>query len=64
MALAVSRQPLAVEARIRAHVCPRGICGGQSGTGRDFFLRVLRFYPVNIILPRLSRLIYRLGDEQ
>jgi hypothetical protein len=33
MAQAVSRRPLTAEARFRARVNPRGIFGGQSGTG-------------------------------
>jgi hypothetical protein len=36
MAQAVSRRPLTAEARIRARLNPRGICGGQSGTGTGF----------------------------
>jgi hypothetical protein len=32
MAQAVSRRPLILEARVRARVSPRGICGGQSDT--------------------------------
>jgi hypothetical protein len=33
VAQAVSRRPLAAEARIRSRISPCGICGGQSGTG-------------------------------
>jgi hypothetical protein len=36
MAQAVSRRPLTAEAR----VSPRGICGGQNGTGTGFSLSV------------------------
>jgi hypothetical protein len=56
MAQVVSRRPLTAEARVRARLNPCGICGGQSGTGIGF-LRGLRFSPVNIIPPSLSKLI-------
>jgi hypothetical protein len=36
MAQVVSRRPLTAEARVRARVNARGICGGQSGTGTGF----------------------------
>jgi hypothetical protein len=36
MAQEVSRRPLTAEARVRSRVSPRGICGGQSGTGTRF----------------------------
>jgi hypothetical protein len=36
MAQAVSRRPLTAEARVRSSISPRGIYGGQSGTGTDF----------------------------
>jgi hypothetical protein len=36
MAQAVSRRPLAAEARVRARINLCGICGLQSGTGTDF----------------------------
>jgi hypothetical protein len=36
MAQVVSRRPLTAEARVRARVCPRRICAGQSGTGTGF----------------------------
>jgi hypothetical protein len=50
MAQVVSRRPLTAEARVRARVNPRGICGGQSGIGTGFS-------PANIIPPSLSKLI-------
>jgi hypothetical protein len=53
----------AAEIEVREHVSPCGICGGQSGTGTDFFPIYLVF-PVNIIPPLLSMLIYYLGDKQ
>jgi hypothetical protein len=36
MAQVVSRRPFTAEARVRARVNPRGICGGQSGTETGF----------------------------
>jgi hypothetical protein len=36
MTQVVSRRPLTAEARVRARVNPRGICGGQIGTGTGF----------------------------
>jgi hypothetical protein len=36
MAHAVSRLLLTAEARVRAQIGPRGICGGQSDTGTCF----------------------------
>jgi hypothetical protein len=63
MAQAVSRRPLTEEARVRARVSARGICGGQSGTGTDFS-PTFSVFLVNIIPPWLSMLIRHLEDEQ
>jgi hypothetical protein len=46
---AVSRWLPTAVARVRTQVTSCGICGGQSGTGEDFF-RVLRF-PMPILIP-------------
>jgi hypothetical protein len=62
MVLAVRRQHLTAEARIRPQVSPCEICGEQSGTGRGFSPSSSVF-PVNIIPPWLSILIYHLEDE-
>jgi hypothetical protein len=44
MAQAVSRRPLTAEAQVRFQVSPRGICGGQSGTGTGFS-------PITLVFP-------------
>jgi hypothetical protein len=62
MAQAVSSQPLTPEARFHARVSPCSTSGEQSGT-EIVALRRLRF-PVSITSPRLSILIYHLGNEQ
>jgi hypothetical protein len=36
IAQAVSRQPVAAKARFRSHVSTCEICGGESGTTKDF----------------------------
>jgi hypothetical protein len=62
MAQAVSSRLLTAEARVPVLVRPRGICGGQSGTGTGFYSSSL-VSPADIIPPSLSTLIYHLGDE-
>jgi hypothetical protein len=57
MAQVVSHRPLTAEARVN----PRGICGGQSGTGTDFSPSSSVF-PVNISLHRRSPNSYHLGN--
>jgi hypothetical protein len=52
-----------MEYQVCAWVIPCQICGKQSGTGQ-VFLRVPRCFPVVIIPPSFSILIYHLGDEQ
>jgi hypothetical protein len=36
MAKVVSRWPVTAEARVRFRTIPRGMCGGQGGTGTGF----------------------------
>jgi hypothetical protein len=48
IALAVSRRPLTVAARVHAQVNPVGFVVGKAALGQ-VYLRVLRFSPVNII---------------
>jgi hypothetical protein len=57
MAQVFSRLPLTTEARIRSPVGLCGICGGRSviGTG---FTQTSWVFPVNVIPPWLSVLIY------
>jgi hypothetical protein len=59
----VSLRPFTVETLVRTRDIPCGICGGQHGTGTSFSMSYSGF-PVNIIPPSLSILIYHLGDEQ
>jgi hypothetical protein len=63
MAEAVSRQPLTAKARVRARVSLYVICGDKMALGQ-VFLRVFRFYPVDIITSWLSILTYYTRDEQ
>jgi hypothetical protein len=63
MAQAVSRRPLAAEARVYDRVNPCGICGGQSGTGTGFSLSSLVFpnqYHSTIALKSL--IIWRMNN--
>jgi hypothetical protein len=52
MAQVISRRPLATESRVRARV---GFVVDEVTLGQ-VFIRVLRFSPVNIIPPLLSKL--------
>jgi hypothetical protein len=58
MAQAVSRRPLTAAAWVRAQVNPVGFVVDKVAVGQ-VFIRVLRFYPVNIIPPRVPVLIER-----
>jgi hypothetical protein len=57
MAQVVSHWPLTAESRVRARVNPRGIYGGQSGTGTEFF-----GFPLSISFHRRSPNSYDLGN--
>jgi hypothetical protein len=63
MAPAVSRRPLIAEFRVRAQSIHVGFVVDKVAPGQ-VFLRVLLFYPVNIIPPSFSILIYHSRDEQ
>jgi hypothetical protein len=45
----VSRRRVTVEARAQFKAIPYGICGGLSGSGTGFFLRILWLSSVTII---------------
>jgi hypothetical protein len=57
MAQVVSHRPLTAKARVQARAKPRGICGGQSGTGTGFSPISSVFPYQYIIPPSLSKLI-------
>ena len=56
---AVSRRPVTPAIMVRSQVSQCWVCGGQSGTGTGFCpstsvsVRVLQFFPVTIIPPKL-----------
>jgi hypothetical protein len=54
MAQAVSRRLLTAEARVRSRISPRGICGGQRGTGTDRFFPEYFGFPLSISFHRCS----------
>jgi hypothetical protein len=62
MAQAVSRRPLAAEGQVRAPFVPYGFEMDKVALGL-VSLRVLRFSSVNVILPRLSRLTWRVNNR-
>jgi hypothetical protein len=62
MVQAVRRRSLTAEAMVRAWVSLCGTCGGHSAIG-TVFLRIFLFFPVKIVPPGLSMLIYHLVDE-
>jgi hypothetical protein len=56
MAQVVSRRPLTAEARVRSRSIHVWFVVDKVALG-EVFLRVIRFSPVNIIPPSLSKLI-------
>jgi hypothetical protein len=54
--------PFSAEVGVRVLVITSGICGGQGGIGTRFSPSSSLF-PVSVIPPWLSILIYHLGDE-
>jgi hypothetical protein len=64
MAQAVSRRPVTAKVRVRAHVSPCGIYGGQSGTETGFSPSSSVFtYQYHSPVASYTHTIY-LGDEQ
>jgi hypothetical protein len=59
----VSYPSVTAEVRVRARINLCGICGGQTDIGTGFS-PISSLFPVNIIPPWLSTLIYHLEDEQ
>jgi hypothetical protein len=59
----VSRRPFITEALVRCRVCLCGVLV-EKVTMRPVFIKVLRVYPVNIILPWFSTLKFNQEDEQ
>jgi hypothetical protein len=62
MSQAVSSRPLTAEDLVRAPISPLGICGEQSGLAKG--LSPSSIFPVDIISPWLSMLIYHLENKQ
>jgi hypothetical protein len=60
MAQAASSRPLTAEARVRARISSRGICGGQSLTGTGF-CPSSSVFPCQYHSTLLSILMYQLG---
>jgi hypothetical protein len=62
MVQAVTRLPHTAETRFLTLFSPCEICGDKVAVGQGFF-RVFRVFPVSIIPPWLSVVIYSLMDE-
>lgn len=45
LAKAVSRHPLATEARVLSQTIPAGVNDGQIGTGKSFYVITVSFIP-------------------
>ena len=70
MAQEINHKALQTEVRFLSQAIPRGICGRQNGTGRDFsltdsvFLSLYHSTSPPYLFPYMSRTIYRMIQEE